>query len=101
MPANLFPPEVFAREIEAAVHNAFSSEFSLASPAPSVTVEVHDKTWLEQQNMGGVLGVAQGSRQPPFFVEINYVVSACASRAVSSSLDALKSPNSKHIVRRI
>lgn len=71
MPANLCPPEVFAHEIE----EAFSETLkSLASDA-SLTLEIHDKTWIEQQGMGGVLGVAMGSARPPYFVEINFTVS--------------------------
>lgn len=41
----------------------------------SVNVEVYDKKWIKQQGMGGILGVAKGSDQSPYFVEISYVVS--------------------------
>nr|ANK58179.1 leucine aminopeptidase [Echinococcus granulosus] len=69
MPANLFPPEVFAHEIEEALSEALKS----AAGDASLTVEVHDKMWIEQQDVGGVLGVARGSTRPPCFVEINFV----------------------------
>ena len=34
--------------------------------------EVFDKAWMEQQKMGALLGVAQGSEQPPKFIVIRY-----------------------------
>ncbi len=34
--------------------------------------EVFDKSWMEQQKMGALLGVAQGSEQPPKFIVIRY-----------------------------
>lgn len=71
MPANLFYPEIFANAIEEALGEAVKS----SSGDASVSVEVHDKNWITQQGMGGVLGVSKGSEQPPYFVEINYVVS--------------------------
>ncbi len=70
MPGNLFPPQTFAREIE----ESFSRIPSTGGDT-SLSVIVHDKEWIERQGMGGVLGVAQGSHQAPYFVEINYVVS--------------------------
>lgn len=71
MPANLFYPETFAHEIEEALGEAMKSSAGDAS----LNIEVHDKSWIEQQGMGGVLGVAKGSAQSPYFVEINYLVS--------------------------
>ncbi|KAL5103068.1 Cytosol aminopeptidase [Taenia crassiceps] len=69
MPANLFPPEIFAHEIE----EAFSETLKSSAGDASLAVEIHDKTWIEQQGMGGVLGVARGSARPPYFVEINFM----------------------------
>jgi len=34
--------------------------------------EVFDKPWMEQQGMGALLGVAQGSAQPPKFIVLRY-----------------------------
>ena len=72
MPANLFPPETFANEIEHAVSEAVKA--SSGVDANAITVKIHDKKWIEEQSMGGVLGVAKGSAQSPYFVEITYVV---------------------------
>lgn len=71
MPANLFPPELFAHEIG----EAFSEALKSSAGDVSLTLAIHDKTWIEQQGMGGVLGVARGSARPPYFVEINFMVS--------------------------
>ncbi|VDM31165.1 unnamed protein product [Hydatigera taeniaeformis] len=69
MPANLFPPEVFAHKIEESLSDALKSSAGKAT----LTLEVHDKAWIEQQSMGGVLGVAKGSARLPYFVEINFM----------------------------
>ncbi|KAM7533473.1 hypothetical protein Aperf_G00000122990 [Anoplocephala perfoliata] len=69
MPANLFGPETFAHAIEEALGEAMKSSAGDAS----LNIEVHDKSWIEQQGMGGVLGVAKGSAQSPYFVEVNYL----------------------------
>uniref|UniRef100_A0A5K3FR29 Cytosol aminopeptidase n=1 Tax=Mesocestoides corti TaxID=53468 RepID=A0A5K3FR29_MESCO len=66
MPSNLLPPQTFAREIEESLSQVSCGETSLR-------VVVHDKDWIEKQNMGGVLGVSRASSQDPCFVEINYV----------------------------
>jgi leucyl aminopeptidase len=34
--------------------------------------EVFDKAWMEERKMGALLGVAQGSEQPPKFIVIRY-----------------------------
>jgi leucyl aminopeptidase len=34
--------------------------------------EVFDRPWMEQQGMGALLGVAQGSAQPPKFIVLRY-----------------------------
>lgn len=31
-----------------------------------------DKNWIESEKMGAFLSVAQGSQEPPLFVEIDY-----------------------------
>ena len=72
MPPNLFPPEAFANAIQEAVNDA--TEASCKDVDSNVTVEIHDKNWLDEHNMGGILGVAKGSAQAPYLVEINYVV---------------------------
>jgi leucyl aminopeptidase len=35
-------------------------------------VEVYDKDWMKTQGMGGLLGVSQGSNQPPRFIVLSY-----------------------------
>lgn len=35
-------------------------------------VIAHDKEWAKEQGMGSFLSVAQGSIQPPIFLEITY-----------------------------
>jgi aminopeptidase len=35
-------------------------------------VTVHDRAWLEGQQMGLILGVANGSEEPPKFIEVHY-----------------------------
>ncbi|KAM3185039.1 hypothetical protein ACTXT7_007197 [Hymenolepis weldensis] len=69
MPANMFYPEIFAHAIEEAMGEAIKSSAGDAS----VSVEVYDKKWIKQQGMGGILGVAKGSDQSPYFVEISYI----------------------------
>lgn len=60
-PANLMTPTIFAADVtkRLASHN-------------NVQVEAHDKKWAEGQKMGSFLSVAQGSAQPPVFLEITY-----------------------------
>ncbi|VDO12071.1 unnamed protein product [Rodentolepis nana] len=69
MPPNMLYPEVFAHAIEEAMSEAMKS----AAEDASLNVEVYDRKWIKQQGMGGVLGVARGSDQSPYFVEISYV----------------------------
>jgi leucyl aminopeptidase len=40
--------------------------------AAGLECEVFDKAWMEQQGMGALLGVAQGSAQPPKFIVLRY-----------------------------
>lgn len=37
-----------------------------------IEVTVYDKDWMEEKGMGGLLGVAQGSQQPPKFIVLQY-----------------------------
>ncbi len=37
-----------------------------------IEVTVYDKDWMEQMGMGGLLGVARGSHQPPKFIVMQY-----------------------------
>ncbi len=37
-----------------------------------IKVEVYDKTWLEKNNFGAVLGVGKGSDRPPYFLVGKY-----------------------------
>ncbi|XP_015786093.1 cytosol aminopeptidase isoform X2 [Tetranychus urticae] len=60
MPANLMTPTIFAEEVVKATEGT------------SVKVNVRDKAWIESMKMGSFLSVAQGSSQPPKFVELHY-----------------------------
>ena len=53
-------PEIFIEKINELVE---SSE---------IDVNIYDKKWLEDNNFGGVLGVAKGSDRPPYFLEGKY-----------------------------
>ncbi|CAG9856879.1 unnamed protein product [Phyllotreta striolata] len=59
-PANLLDPTVFSEEAK-----------RLLSPL-GVDVKIYDKKWAEDQKMFSFLAVAQGSAQPPKFLEITY-----------------------------
>lgn len=59
-PANLMTPTIFANDVKKRL--AFAN----------VDVVAHDKKWAEQQQMGSFLSVAQGSAEPPVFLEITY-----------------------------
>ncbi|KAK3094914.1 hypothetical protein FSP39_007842 [Pinctada imbricata] len=61
MPSNLLTPTKFASIVSEKL-----SQFN------NCKVTVHDKTWIESQKMGSFLSVAQGSAQPPVFLEIDY-----------------------------
>ncbi len=37
-----------------------------------IEVTVYDKDWMEEMGMGGLLGVARGSAQPPKFIVLKY-----------------------------
>src|SRR5262245_39872417 len=39
---------------------------------PGMTVEVHDRAWIEEMKMGGVVAVTQGSHHPPRFIVMRY-----------------------------
>ncbi|RZC40296.1 cytosol aminopeptidase [Asbolus verrucosus] len=59
-PSNLMTPTIFAE-------NARDMAKSL-----NISVEVHDKQWAEREKMGAFLAVAQGSCEPPKFLELSY-----------------------------
>lgn len=48
----------------------FAQQVANALQGTKAVVYVHDKQWIEKQNMGGLLGVNKGSVLPPFFVHI-------------------------------
>ncbi|XP_026287108.1 cytosol aminopeptidase isoform X2 [Frankliniella occidentalis] len=59
-PSNLMTPQIFAQNAKDAL-----------TPL-GVEVIAHDKAWAESKKMGSFLGVAQGSSEPPVFLEITY-----------------------------
>lgn len=59
-PANLMTPTIFAQNVK-----------DRLVPL-GVNVEAHNREWAEQQGMGSYLSVANGSAEPPVFLEITY-----------------------------
>ncbi|VVC30693.1 Peptidase M17, leucyl aminopeptidase, C-terminal,Peptidase M17, leucyl aminopeptidase, N- [Cinara cedri] len=59
--ANHMTPTLFAKEVQETL-----------SKYDNVQVLIHNKSWAEEQKMGGLLNVAKGSNQPLAFLEINY-----------------------------
>lgn len=59
-PANLMTPTIFSKEVCSVLTKL------------GITVQVHDKEWAEQKQMGSFLSVSRGSCEPPKFVEIHY-----------------------------
>lgn len=58
-PANLLTPQIFAENVAKRLEGR-------------ADVVAHDKEWAKEQGMGSFLSVAQGSIQPPVFLEITY-----------------------------
>lgn len=50
----------------------FCEEARQALAGLPVQVEVRDRSWAEEKGMGSFLSVAQGSAQPPKFLELHY-----------------------------
>lgn len=57
--ANQMTPTIFAKNVKEKISKA-------------VEVIVHDKEWAIQQKMGSYLSVANGSEEPPIFLELTY-----------------------------
>jgi aminopeptidase len=60
-PANLMTPTIFCKEAQVALDGI-----------QNLTVKVHEKAWAENLKMDSFLSVAQGSDQPPKFLEMIY-----------------------------
>nr|CAD7396664.1 unnamed protein product [Timema poppensis] len=60
MPGNLLTPTTFAQNIVDVLCKS------------GVSVKVKVKYWAEKHGMGGFLGVARGSCEPPVFLELSY-----------------------------
>ncbi|XP_053206150.1 cytosol aminopeptidase-like [Panonychus citri] len=60
MPANLMTPTIFANEVTQAANGT------------GINVIVRDEKWAQEMKMGSFLSVAQGSSQPPKFIEFHY-----------------------------
>lgn len=61
MPANLMTPTIFCQTVQ-----------DMLKGLSNVKVVVHDRQWAEQKKMGSFLSVANGSEEPPKFLEIHY-----------------------------
>jgi leucyl aminopeptidase len=59
-PANALPPTALA--------NAASER----AKQVGLTCTIHDINWMRQQQMGALLGVTQGTAQPPRFIELEH-----------------------------
>ncbi|GAA6091915.1 cytosol aminopeptidase isoform X1 [Tachysurus ichikawai] len=70
-PANHVTPTVFADTIEQKL-----SPFS-----DKVTVNKRAKPWIESEQMGAFLSVAEGSEEPPVFLEVHYTGSPDSKQA--------------------
>lgn len=60
MPGNLMTPTIFANTVSA------------AAKGTGIKVTVWDKARIKKENMGGLLGVSQGSDQEPRFIIMEY-----------------------------
>lgn len=65
MPSNHMTPTIFARHAVDLLGRAGGNGLS-------IKVEAHDEAWASNQGMNSFLAVAQGSREPPVFLEIVY-----------------------------
>ena len=59
-PANLMTPTIFTETVS-----------KIAEPL-GIKVVIRDREWAQSKNMGSFLSVAQGSDQPPKFLELHY-----------------------------
>lgn len=57
--ANQMTPTIFAKNVKEKI-------------SKSVEVIIHDKEWAMKQKMGSYLSVANGSEEPPIFLELTY-----------------------------
>jgi leucyl aminopeptidase len=60
LPANYLTPRLLAAEV------------AKVGKATSLKVTVHDESWMRARKMGAILGVAQGSAEPPRFIVIEH-----------------------------
>lgn len=60
-PANVLTPTKFVQRAE-----------ELAKDLKNLKLIVRDADWMKKQRMGGILGVAQGSDEPPRLLEVHY-----------------------------
>jgi leucyl aminopeptidase len=69
-PSNVLTPTEFAERARAWAAEASAEGGSAAGGG--LACEVYDRDWMAQQGMGAILGVAQGSAQPPKFIVLRY-----------------------------
>ncbi len=60
LPANFLTPRALASETRKLLRGS------------GMRVTVHDEQWIKEQGMGALLGVAQGSHEPPRFIVVEY-----------------------------
>lgn len=65
MPSNHMTPTIFARHAVDLLSRA-------GGDGVAISAEAHDEAWASDQGMNSFLAVAQGSREPPVFLEITY-----------------------------
>lgn len=63
MPSNRMTPTLFARHAQ---------DIVVSRTGNRVTAEARDAEWARQQGMGAFMAVAQGSAEPPVFLELTY-----------------------------
>lgn len=63
MPSNQMTPTIFAQH---------ATDRSSELECDLIKVEAYDESWARKQGMNAFLAVAQGSQEPPVFLELTY-----------------------------
>lgn len=65
MPANFMTPTIFC--------NTVSERVKSLDHQNSISIEIHDRSWAQNKQMGSFLSVAKGSAQEPKVLEMTYI----------------------------